>query len=47
MAKKEDLIRAVLIYFMQCDYKMWSLTEESQQNCYSSYIVSLFNKTNI
>lgn len=32
MAKKKDLIRAVLIYFMKCDYKMGSLTEESQHN---------------
>lgn len=32
MAKKKDLIWALLIHFMYCDNKMWSLTEEPQQN---------------
>lgn len=45
MAKKEDFIRTVLIFLMQCDYKMWILTKESlkQQNRYSSYLISSFN----
>lgn len=41
MAEKKDLIRALLIYCMYCDYKMWSLIEESQQNWVT--VVSLFN----
>lgn len=46
MAKKEGLLKTVLIFLMQCDYKMWILTKESlkQQNCCSSYFISSFNQ---
>lgn len=40
-AKKKDLIRALLIYCMYCDNKMWTLSEESQQNWVT--VVPLFN----
>lgn len=45
MAKKKDLITALLMYCMHCDNKIWSLTEESQHNSVTA--VPLFNTINL